>query len=59
MDIKRYRIIHDVIRFSCPEFRDMVVEMRCGLYNSRNRLKSVLEIKLNLDEVYGNVVRVA
>jgi len=38
-DIKRYRIIHDIIRFSCSEFRDMVMETCCGVYNFRIRLK--------------------
>jgi hypothetical protein len=38
-DIKRYRIIHDIIRFSCSEFRDMVIETCCGLHNFRIRLK--------------------
>jgi hypothetical protein len=38
-DIKRYRIIHDIIRFSCSEFRDMVMETCCGLHNFRIRLK--------------------
>ena len=38
-DIKRYRIIHDIIRFSCSEFRDMVMETWCGLHNFRIRLK--------------------
>jgi hypothetical protein len=34
-DIKRYRIIRDIIRFSCSEFRDMVMETCCGLHNFR------------------------
>jgi hypothetical protein len=38
-DIKRYRIIHDIIRFSCSEFRDMVMETCCELHNFRIRLK--------------------
>jgi hypothetical protein len=38
-DIKRYRIIHDIIRFSCSEFRDMVMEPWCGLHNFRIRLE--------------------
>jgi len=38
-DIKRYRIIHDIIRFSCSEFRDMVMETWCGLHNFRIWLK--------------------
>jgi hypothetical protein len=38
-DIKRYRIIHDIIRFSCSEFRDKVMETCCGLHNFRIRLK--------------------
>jgi hypothetical protein len=38
-DIKRYRIIHDIIRFSCSEFRDMVMEPWCGLHNFRIWLK--------------------
>ena len=38
-DIKRYRIIHDIIRFSCSEFRDMVMETCCGLHNFRIWLK--------------------
>ena len=38
-NIKRYRIIHDIIRFSCSEFRDMVMETCCGLHNFRIRLK--------------------
>ena len=53
-DIKRYRIIHDIIRFSCSEFRDMVMETCCGLRNIRIRLKrkKLPKIKTNLDEVY-------
>jgi transposase, IS4 family len=52
-DIKRYRIIHDIIRFSCSEFRDMVMETCCGLHNFRIWLKrkSSPKIKTNLDEV--------
>jgi transposase, IS4 family len=38
-DIKRYRIIHDIIRYSCSEFRDAVMETCCGLHNFRMRLK--------------------
>ena len=38
-DIKRYRIIHDIIRSSCSEFRDAVTETCCGLHNFRMRLK--------------------
>jgi hypothetical protein len=38
-DIKRYRIVHDIIRFSCSEFRDMVMETCCGLHNFRIWLK--------------------
>jgi len=38
-DIKRYRIIHDIIRSSCSEFRDAVMETCCGLHNFRMRLK--------------------
>jgi hypothetical protein len=38
-DIKRYRIIHDIIRFSCSAFWDMVMETWCGLHNFRIRLK--------------------
>jgi hypothetical protein len=38
-DIKRYRIIHNIIRFSCSEFRDMVMETCCGLHNFQIRLK--------------------
>jgi hypothetical protein len=38
-DIKRYRIIHDIIHFSCSEFRDMVMETCCGLHNFRIWLK--------------------
>jgi hypothetical protein len=34
-DIKRYRIIHDIIRFSCSEFRDTVMETCCELHNFR------------------------
>jgi len=30
-DIKRYRIIRDIIRFSCSEFRDMVMRHHQGL----------------------------
>ena len=37
--IKRYRIIHDIIRLSCSEFRDMVMETCCELHNFRIRLK--------------------
>ena len=32
-------IIHDIIRFSCSEFRDMVMETCCGLHNFRIWLK--------------------
>ena len=38
-DIKRYRIIRDIIRFSCSEFRDMVMEPWCGLHTFRIWLK--------------------
>jgi|YNPMSStandDraft_1061717.scaffolds.fasta_scaffold26927_2 hypothetical protein len=38
-DIKRYWIIHDIIRSSCSEFRDMVMETCCGPHNFRMRLK--------------------
>jgi transposase, IS4 family len=38
-DIKRYRIIRDIIRYSCSEFRDAVMETCCGLHNFRMRLK--------------------
>jgi len=38
-DIKRYRIIHNIICFSCSEFRDMVMETCCGFHNFRIRLK--------------------
>ena len=38
-DIKRYRIIHDIIRFSCSECRDIVMETCCGLHNFRIWLK--------------------
>ena len=38
-DIKRYRITHDIIRLSCSEFRDMVMETWRGLHNFRIRLK--------------------
>jgi hypothetical protein len=38
-DIKRYRIIRDIIRSSCSEFRDMVMETCCGLRNFRIWLK--------------------
>jgi len=38
-DIKRYRITHDIIRLSCSEFQDMVMETCCGLHNFRIRLK--------------------
>ena len=38
-DIKRYRIIHDIIRFSRSKFRDMVMQTCCRLHNFRTRLK--------------------
>ena len=38
-NIKRYRIIHDIIRYSCSEFRDMVMETWCGLHTFRIWLK--------------------
>ena len=38
-DIKRYRIVHDIIRYSRSEFRDAVMETCCGLHNFRMRLK--------------------
>jgi hypothetical protein len=38
-DIKRYRIIHNIICFSCSEFRDMVMETCRGFHNFRIRLK--------------------
>jgi hypothetical protein len=38
-DIKRYRIIHDIICFSCSKFQDMVMETCCELHNFRTRLK--------------------
>jgi hypothetical protein len=38
-DIKRFRIIHDIIRCSCSEFRDMVMETWCGLHTFQTRLK--------------------
>jgi len=53
-DIKWYRIIREVIRSGCSEFRDKVMETCCGLHNFRIRLerKGYLKIKVNLDEVY-------
>ena len=33
--VKRYRIIRDVIRSRCSEFRDKVIETCCGLHNFR------------------------
>jgi hypothetical protein len=38
-DLKRYRIIREVIRSGCSEFRDKVMETCCGLHNFRIRLK--------------------
>ena len=38
-NIKRYRIVHDIIRYSRSEFRDAVMETCCGLHNFRMRLK--------------------
>lgn len=35
--VKIYRIVHDVIRHWCPEIRDQVMEICCGLYNLRLR----------------------
>jgi hypothetical protein len=37
--IKRYRIINDIIRVGCSEFRDVIMEPWCGLYTFRIRLK--------------------
>jgi hypothetical protein len=34
-DVKRYRIVRDVNRSSCMEFRDKVMETCCGLHNFR------------------------
>ena len=33
--VKVYRIVHDVIRHWCPDIRDQVMEVCCGLYNLR------------------------
>ena len=38
-DIKRYRVIHDIIRSICFEFRDKVMETCFRLQNFRIRLK--------------------
>ena len=38
-DLKRYRIIREVIRSGCSEFRDKVMETCFGLHNFRIRLK--------------------
>jgi len=31
--VKRYRIVHDVIRHYCPYIRDQVMAICCGLFN--------------------------
>ncbi len=38
-DIKRYRITRDIIRLSCSELRDMVMEPWCGWHTFRIWLK--------------------
>ncbi|MBO9364059.1 MAG: hypothetical protein J7466_03960 [Roseiflexus sp.] len=38
-EVKRYRIIREIIRSGCSEFRDKVMETCCGLHNFRIRLK--------------------